>query len=503
MKSLLLRLTGPSNDQGASAVLIALTVLVLMGFTAVALDAAGLGFNERRQNQSAADVGALTAVQSAVTQNLGNGCTGDPEDIARCNGAHEAIEVANATLDDASLADWNDATRCATPPAGFTASSVSPCVAFNSNAQRAWVRIPTIDNPTTFGKVIGFDTVSTTADAIAGTSSEPPSGVLPFLLPGGSSGANYECLKAGSNPDWGPCADNLVSGDFGSADFFLYGNEDKEWDEKCSGDTNGRLVANIARGTDHPLSTHPSGSGSGIEEEDNCPVYSAQPNMVKSQTGIGSNLEKGLLYGDSAYASAPYPGKLEDSSGFLVRNGNGSTDPAMVDHDPLWNYLVDDADDASLAGSDCDDDDITSAPDTDKPQLMEDCINWARGAGKVVFTDDLADSIRFGWVPQMYQNTFSGNPYYIELYRPVYLDSTFYDCNNNECDIIHTPGISDSGACPGTPPPDTRITCGTPGIHNDSLVAVASWILDAAIVPDNAKSPSPGSINQRTFNLID
>lgn len=493
-----------AHDTGASAILIALSLVVLFGFAAVALDATGLGFNERRQAQSAADVGALAAVQFAVPDDVGNpACTGSATARARCNGATEAIEVANLTLDNPALADWGDAAKCSTPPSGFTATSVSPCVAFNSNLQRAWVRVPTIENPTTLARAIGISSVATSASAIAGAGVEPPGGVLPFLLPGNASSSNYACLKAFPNPDWGPCESSPVSGNFGSADFYLYGNVDKGWTSKCSGDTNGRLVANIARGVDHPLSTHATGSGSGIVERDNCPIFSAQPNVVDSQTGVGSGLEQGLVWGGSAYSPTPYPGKIWHSAGTTVRDAGGPNPATRINDDPLWNYLIDDADDPSLSGTPCDDDNILGASPGERPSLMDACITYAKTSDKVIFNDDLAGTTRFGWVPHIWEATFSGNPYYIRLFRPVYLDTTWYSCSSNSCDIMHTPGVpEDPEACP-VEPDETRITCGMPGDHNMTLQAVTSWILDPDIVPDNAKTPTPGSANQRTYALTE
>ncbi|HVR79137.1 MAG TPA: pilus assembly protein TadG-related protein [Acidimicrobiia bacterium] len=486
------------EDAGASALLIALSLVVLLTFAAVALDAAGMGFNERRQNQSAADVGALAAVQFASPT-----AAGHPEcsalsgiSLSRCNGAVEARDVANATLDDASLAIWTDASRCATPPAGYTTvPAVSACIAFNVNNQRAWVRIPTIDNPTSIGKAVGFNTVATTAEAIAGTSFDPPGGVLPFLLPGLGASSDYNCLKAGANPNFGPCEDLPTSGNFGSADFFLYGNLEKGWTQRCSGDENGRLVANIARGTDHPLSKYDPVIDNEVEESSNCPDIGAQPNTVNSQTGIGSNLEQGLLYGGSAYASSPYPGALQASGAgsYTVRSAGGPKAAAIVDDIPLWDYLK-----TGIPGSDC------SGVDT--PPEMGICIAWAKDNDEEIFTDDLASSPRFGWVPELWELDFTGNPYHIKDYRPVFLDTTWYGCTAGPdgCDIMHTPGLDDSGACIADPP-DTRITCGTipAGAWNRNLEAVTAWVLEADIVPPNAKTPPPGSANQRTFNLID
>lgn len=479
------------GDKGATALVVALCMVVLLGFAALAVDATGLGFNERRQDQSAADVGALAAVQFAVTTNLGNGCSGTNSQIARCNGANEAIEVANATLDDPSLADWTDATKCATPPAGYTATAVSPCVAFNSNLDRAWVRIPTITNDTTIARTIGIDSISTSADAIAGTEYDPPGGVLPFLLPGNAAGADYNCLKAFANPNFGACEDLPVVGNFGSADIFLYGNSFLEYTPKCSGDTNGRLIANIARGADHPLAEYVA-SGPEIREWENCPIAGAQPNTLNAQPGVGSGLELGLAYGGTLYAASPYPGAIQDTtaSGFTARSAGGPKGAVQLDHTPLWTFLK------TGLGAPC----VKAQVDT--PAEMEDCIEDAKTNGIEIFEDSLADAKRFGWVPELLEADFTGNPYHIVDFRPVYLDTTYYSCNATLCEIMHTPGVSDTGACIADPP-DTRITCGTPGNWNKDMAAVTAWVLEEAIVPPAAKAPPPGSPNQRTYNLID
>ncbi len=54
------------RDRGATAILVAASLLLLMGFAAIAVDA-GIGFSERRQQSSASDVGALAALQFAKT----------------------------------------------------------------------------------------------------------------------------------------------------------------------------------------------------------------------------------------------------------------------------------------------------------------------------------------------------------------------------------------------------------------------------------------------------
>jgi hypothetical protein len=463
-----------------------MSMLLLMGVAALVVDI-GLAMNERRQDQSAADVGALTALQLAKPS---PGCSGSTcLTEARVNGANAAIDVANDSLDDPTLADWSNAALCGTAPAGFTVSSVSACVAFTAGLDRAWVRIPTIASPTHFGRLLGDEEISVSAHAIADQGFENPGPVLPFLLPGNAGDTDYNCLKTGPNPSWGVCEDLPSSGNFGSMDFFLYGNPARNTTAKCSGDTNGRLVSNIARGVDHPLGKHPTGSGPGIEEPSNCGNLGAEPDMAQGQPGVGSALEAGLVYGGSGYSldGSPYDGRIEDGSGFKVRNAGGGQPQTKVDDTPLWDYLKSTTT-------------IPSCNGADEPDEMIACIADAKSAGAVVFEDSIVDAARFGFTPEVAEPTFltPGSFYHIIGYRPVYIDTTFYGCNSSGCDIVHTPAVSDSGACP--PGPES-ITCGTPGQQNKSLVAVTAYVLSAGILPDLAKEPAPGDDGQRRFSL--
>ena len=53
------------NDQGAAALFIAAGMVLFLGMAAMAVDL-GLGFNERRQDQSAADSGVMAGALEAV-----------------------------------------------------------------------------------------------------------------------------------------------------------------------------------------------------------------------------------------------------------------------------------------------------------------------------------------------------------------------------------------------------------------------------------------------------
>lgn len=466
--------------------LIAISMLLMLGFAAIVIDI-GVGFNERRQDQSAADFGALAALQFGQPD---VGCSGAACLItAQTNGANEAIAVANASLDDPSLADWNDPALCATPPAGFTVSPVTDCVAFTSNLRRAWVRIPTIASPTTFGKLFGADSIAVSADAIANQGFSNPGPVLPFLLPGNAAGTDYNCLKTGPNPSWGACEDLPATGNFGSMDFFLFGDgPGRNTTEKCNGDTNGRLTSNIARGIDHPLGLHPTGLGPGKVEGQVCPNLGAEPDMVKAQPGVGSALEDGLLYGGSSYSfdGSAWDGRIEDAGGFLVRSAGGGNPTARIDATPLWTYLL-----GGLPGP------CSGVAD---PVAMIGCISWAKGSGTEIFDVNIINSARFGFTPGVWEPDFltPGSLYHIKEYRPVYIDTTYYGCNASSCLISHTPGVPDTGPCLPAP---VLTTCGTPGQGNRGLQAVTAYVLDQTILPDGAKTPSPGASNQRQYSL--
>lgn len=463
-----------------------MSMVVLMGFAAIAVDV-GLAMNERRQDQSAADVGSLAALQFAQPD---PGCSGAAcFTQAQTKGANAAIDVANASLDDPSLADWSNAARCGTPPPGFSVTPVSPCVAFTNSFTRAWVKIPTIASPTSFAKLFGFDHVNVSAYAIADQDFENPGPVLPFLLPGNAAGTDYNCLKTGPNPSWGACEDLPSTGNFGSMDFFLYGNPDRNTTQKCTGDTNGRLLSNIARGVDHPLGRHPTGSGPGTEEPTNCPNLGAEPDMAQGQSGVGSALEAGLVYGGNLYSldGTSYDGLLEDDSGFKVRHAGGGKPEVKLDDVALWEYLKGGIPDPSCNG-------------VDEPAEMLACLNWAKGTDTVIFKDSIGKAARFGFTPQVEEPDFltPGEYYHIVGYRPVFVDTTYFGCTSGGCSIVHTPKVPDMGACPPAPGP---VTCGTAGSHTNGLAAVTAYVLEPEILPDVAKSPSPGADGQRRYNL--
>jgi len=188
------------------------------------------------------------------------------------------------------------------------------------------------------------------------------------------------------------------------------------------------------------------------------------------------------------YATSPYPGRIQDPGGYKVRNAQGQTPETRIDNTPIWDFL--------LSGLPAPCDSVTTGAQ------MTTCIAYAKANSLVIFDEAIATSRRFAFTPEMWElNPLPGNStYHIKRFRPVYLDTSAYGCNNNGCSIIHTPGVADTGSCSI---PQPHITCGTPGQGNKSIDAMLIYILSSDILPPGAQNPSPGAENQLRYNLID
>ncbi|HKX75319.1 MAG TPA: pilus assembly protein TadG-related protein, partial [Acidimicrobiia bacterium] len=227
---------------------------------AIAVDL-GAAFDDRRQQQSAADVGALAAVQYANT-NHGNpaACSGSLIQLAACRGAYEAMSVIAGTMNSRfTAADW---TACV--DAGDSAypfhSGVSDCISYTSNLKKARVVLPTSQVDTAFGGGIGWNSIAITSDAEAGADLNSSSDLIPFALGPTGGGSSQACMFANptENLDVAPC-NGPTQGNFGFLDIALYGNDTVGTSTLCTGATQSRLATNIALGYDHELTVYAAG----------------------------------------------------------------------------------------------------------------------------------------------------------------------------------------------------------------------------------------------------
>ncbi len=470
-------------ERGATAVVVAASALLLFGVVAIAIDI-GAGFSERRQAQTAADFGSLSALQFAQS------CNPCSLPAAVDAGAAEAIAVANANLPNQTL-DW---AACTDPnrPANFTrVSSTSQCVSFTSNLDRSRVVVPTASVDTTFGAVLGANEVRVSATAEAGLVDDSVSNILPFAAGSGSS----MCLFSNQAPQTVPPCNGPQSGAFGYLDIFLYGSDDLGTPDNCGiFNSNKRLAINIAVGTDHLLSVYTAGAA--INDQAACPNKNEEPNQLEIQTGSPtSGITDGLLDGTTG---PNFTGRLICGAGpcDTVRGWS-------IDDTPLWTFLVDG--DAIAGGLQCPAN--TSITVSDRAS-MDLCIqSWSFG-GPIMFTEAIGAHPRFAAVPEFVAYPTASSPpadRNIVAFAPVYLETIYMRCNANRCSTVHSPGEPNATyqtSC-SNPLLATETHCGFGGSNpSDSIEGLTAFSIELEMLPVATRELIPGANTVREFLLI-
>ena len=494
------------SEEGATVVLVALSMLVLMGFAAVAIDS-GILFSDRRQQQSAADVGALAAIQFARTESTAK-CSGSGSSLAACRGAEEAIAVINGTLDNRySDTDW---AACTDPNALSFASSLSPCISYIDNGlQEVRVRLPGTDVDTPFGGVIGISSVEVGAFAHARVDLNQSADILPFAVGPTGAGQAQSCLfaQATAQLDITPC-EASDSGNFGKLDLSIYGNATLgTLSVRQCGNANpqGKMAINIAVGADHPFEEAVETAGT-VGDVSNCPILTNSVDNIPTQTGNASQgISDGLFYGISTPALEGRimckdgdAGELANKTSVLPCEDVWNQFPEDLDDTPLWHYISSSND---LAGTDC-----PTSGITDRAQ-MEACLTAWKALGSpanALFVDSIRTAPRFAAVPILSSDPSGGfGNYDIIDFKPVYLESIYMKCTANTCDTIHSPG-EDNPAPPGCPNPVTPATshCGVRGNGNaNAIEALTSFMLDLDMLPTSITDTFPGMPGTIVFNL--
>ncbi len=496
-----------SPDRGATALLVALCLMLLMGMAAIAVDLGG-AFDDRRQQQSAADVGALAAVQYANT-NYGtpSPCnTGTLSQISACRGALEAMAVIAGSINSRfTAADWAACVDSGDAAYPFD-SGVSDCISFTDNLRKARVILPTTQVDTAFGGAIGWNSIAITSDAEAGADLNSSSDVIPFAVGPTGAGSNQACLFA--NPteilDVAPC-NGPSEGNFGFLDIGLYGNDSLGTSTDCTGDTQGRLATNIILGADHELTRYQTGDPI-RNDRIFCPIFTALPNEVPTQTG-GSNvgLEDGF-FGSQLGVEGRLRCKDGDASEQFrfPKDSEACIDilnvyPENLDDTPLWDYLRPGAE-AEASGGLC-------APGSvNTRQEMESCLAawnaWGSPHTISLFTEAIIDGPRFGATPELVSDPSNGTGNYLIVdFVPVYLETLYLGCNANSCSLVHSPGETSTGPCPPIVDPLVN-SCGVPGNGNKNLRALTSFILELDMLPSSISAYFPSRPGTIEFNLI-
>ena len=507
-------------ERGATALVIAASMVLIMGIAAVTIDATGFGFNERRQDQTAAD----TAVMAGAFGHL----IGEDDETK----VTRALELARSNLDTTYTdpeweAMWEaciDADRAAVDVGTGTPVSFTPmtkpaawgvgtldCISKSSSFMR--VRIPDQTVDTTFGKVIGFDSIDTHAVAVARIESVSEfAGLLPFGIPGGSDAGELCLSTSGSGTANAPCQ-GPDAGGFGPINAELFG--DFFGTPDCGLPGSSHLKQNIALGMDHYVSKYPpamaaaqglvSGSphpgdgaifgyqkvsydqcriSGGVLEHQQAPGQEFAPNTFRVTTGFSGTDVEDALISDNTYLGQP--SRLQNTSNStrpIVKKRTGGINTVYdLDNKGLWEYLIDQP--GNNPGNTCDEPTYTGLTTDQKIIRIQDCLANYSGTDDL-FTTAILDSPRFAWAPQYWHAaSTSGSSWQpVAAYRMVFLAGLWFNCS--------------AGTCGATFYPDSSVNtelCDVSGggCQELSLNQMSAWLIPDAAVPDVVSSSFPG-----------
>lgn len=428
------------KDRGATALLVALSLLLLVGVAAVAVDLA-VGFNERRQDQTAADVGVMAG---AIEAPASSGTIRDEIlDFTQRNviGNYTDWQAKWESCVDAERASLNASGFNFVPvpaPGGWSVSTID-CISID---QGGFVRValPALEFDASFARALGVDELETSADAIAEIGGRGGGGVLPFGLLSTAGEGQHVCLRDNSGGLAEEPCDGPDAGNFGAIESPHYGTKPGGPSRNCTASPKSDVLAvNIAFGIDHLLALDGNGSSSD-EIRDTCSEMDAgnTPDTMETFQGLSQGLAEGM-------ATGPVPGgytpRLQQSSATKFVHGYN------LDDVPLWEYINPTATGIppSCAKSSFDPatgvtmdysipaDGVDDAPNS--WQHMSYCFNeYISGSySGILFLDNdttsIADSPRFSYVPQFWEDTWpSGNsaPRHIKAFKATWIQATWW-----------------------------------------------------------------------------
>ncbi|HEX6302514.1 MAG TPA: Tad domain-containing protein [Acidimicrobiia bacterium] len=505
----------PSRDDGATAIIIAFTMVVIMGIAAIVVDATGAGFNERRQDQTAADTAVMAGALGFVL---------DEDDVTKVS---NALSVARANLDteytdqewQALWDDCRDPNLAAvdigtgTPEEFFPMASPwggpdLECVSKSSSYMRVVIPNQTVD--TTFGKVIGFDSLETRAEAIARIESfEDADGLIPFGLPGGTGNGEVCLSSSPSGPAELPCQ-GPSGGGFGTVNSEFFG--DFSGSPDCGNPGSTELAQNVALGVDHYVDVwtadsanaegvtlgdpHPGdGTIAGYSDVafDQCRIvggvvepeqsgHEFPPNTLKVDTGFSQSaaVEEGLI-SDATFLGQP--SRLQNTSNptqdLVKRRQGANNDVYALDDRGPWEYLTG----TGACSSSAYDGLITD----DKVSLFQTCLSGYTGDTEI-FDPSIADSPRFAWAPQYWHDASTTGTSWqpVQDYRMVFIGGLWFNCDASapgSCGAIFYPDEDTTGEICDVQGPNCQLL---------RLDQMSAWVLPDEAVPDSVKAAFPG-----------
>lgn len=468
-------------ERGATAVLVALSLILLLGVAAVALDLSA-GFNERSQDQNAADNAVMAGALDLADRLQGGVASASVLAYALPNITADFI----GQTDTAWIEMWRSCTDDGNPnwvplpePAAWSgigtasnptgSSATLDCISRTTSLLR--VRVPDQLVDTTFGQVLGFDSIATNAVAIAKLENQLPAPPLvPYGIPGSAS-AGEQCFGSASSgtaypPCFGPSA-----GTFGTLLSELFG--DFYGDPDCGNPTSTNSIRiTTAVGIDHELEEW-SGAGTvpvptphpgdnvvlarDNTNRDACvldPDGNAAPldglpiNTVTVDSGFPSNeMEAGLVSDETFFGVKSRLQRYYDTDQtrdvVKVRTGNETV--WTLDNTGPWEFLVANG----TAIGECNPDYYEGLDTEQKVKAFDVCLQEyedLNGTPEPIFTDDLDSSPRFVWVPQYaYELPTTGLSYQpIRGFKMAFIGGVYFNCNGNGCAVVFYPDADET-----------------------------------------------------------
>jgi hypothetical protein len=418
------------------------------------------------------------------------------------------MAVVNGTLPGRyALTDWQGCTDPA-KPAKFTRTHAltGPCISFTNTFQEARVWLPGTDVETSFGAVIGPNSVNVGAFAEAKLDLNQSADILPFAIGPTGAGASQSCLFAQATAQLNitPC-EASSSGNFGKLDLSLYGNTTLGTSQICGNSSpQVKMAVNIAIGSDHLLEKVTDSPGN-VYEVPNCPVISNPVDVIPVQTGnAAQGISDGLFYGVSTpNLEGRIMCKDGDANELAGKTSNGlcinawNAFPEGIDHTPLWRF-IDPGANAEASGA------CPSGGISNRAGMVSCLAAWRSWGAHTVplFTDALRTAPRFAAVPILASDPSGGSgDYPIIDFRPVYIETIYMKCNANTCDTVHSPGEPSTGNCPATVLPTTS-ACGYGNNGNaNAIEALTGFVMTEDMLPASIRENFPGERGTIVFNL--
>lgn len=530
---------GRSSQRGATATLLAGSMLLLLGVAAVVIDLSA-GFVERNRDQGAADnavmAGALDKAEFLPNQTV----SASVLTFAKSN----LRDVFGSGPNDPLWVElWRSCVDSDNPgwvplpePAGWagvstpTASTGSlDCVSQTSSLLR--VRVPDQLTETSFGKAIGAQSVSTNAVAIAKAElNSPVPPIVPFGISGASGPGELCFVSSPSGTVELPCT-GPSSGTFGTILSELFG--DFMGAANCGNPTATNSVRiNTAIGIDHLIDLWPNPGGTVIAgtshpgdnavlngladtNRDACvlvgghavPVDGIPLNTVLVDSGFPSGeVESGLVSDDMFSGKKSRLQRWDDAGNpnrrVVAKRGGGPQIDWDLDNRGPWYYLS-----AGAAGVDpsCDPAAYVTSPSLptygpgSKVELFNTCLA-AYGTSTIeLFSPTIADSPRFVWAPQYWYalptTGLSWEP--IQAFRMAFLGGVWFKGGAPTNTLAFYPDEEFDN----TTGPELCIAQGPSNCHQLSLWQISAWYLPDSALPASVRDMLIGPANPRVASL--